>query len=268
MKLQFLSDIHLEFFNKNLHYFDFLINVKDPSCQYLALLGDIGHPSIHNYSLFLNHIHKYYRKIFIISGNHEYYSNNSPRSITHIDKHIHSICNQFSNVFYLNNDYHILNDDYVIIGSTLWSNIDLDFSNKIQHSLNDYKNIYDDKLSLVTPSYIRSLFNRNVQFIIDTLKLFPNKKIIILSHHLPSLDLIDSKYKSAKYSDFNSAYASDLNYLFYQFNNIHYWLCGHTHSSIDTKINNTRILCNPCGYLLAPNVFENKNFSTHKFIEL
>jgi hypothetical protein len=82
----------------------------------------------------------------------------------------------------------------------------------------------------------------------------------VLSHHLPTFHLISPKYKNSYY---NNAFASNLDYLMQNHNNINYWLCGHTHSSMHCIINNCQCMTNPHGY---PG--ENSSFDKQKTISI
>jgi hypothetical protein len=66
VKFQYISNLHLDLYPLGL--FDI-----DAIAPYLLLAGDIGNPYQKKYELFLENISKKFEKIFIISGNHEYY---------------------------------------------------------------------------------------------------------------------------------------------------------------------------------------------------
>ena len=67
---------------------------------------------------------------------------------------------------------------------------------------------------------------------------------VVITHHLPSQRSVDECYKG---NILNGAYANDLDYRIE-----HYmpdvWIHGHTHTSLDYKLGETRVLCNPRGY--------------------
>jgi predicted phosphodiesterase len=94
--IQIASDLHLEFL-KNDVSFSTLI---DPKADYLVLAGDIGYHDYNNYHNFLTECGEYFEKVFIITGNHEYYSK---KAMKEIDQKIQDLCNTFDNVFFLNN---------------------------------------------------------------------------------------------------------------------------------------------------------------------
>jgi hypothetical protein len=79
------------------------------------------------------------------------------------------------------------------------------------------------------------------------------KKVIVMSHHMPSYELIDTLYISKQYAMINCAFASDVSIA--DDSRIVAWVYGHTHKSYQ----NGKFYCNPIGY---PG--ENKKWSLAK----
>ena len=86
IKLHVLSDIHLEFY-KTLPKLEKKFQSIDPSAtNILCLCGDIGYPHTKIYKWFITWCSEHFTKVFIITGNHEYYS---PKyTISDIDIHL------------------------------------------------------------------------------------------------------------------------------------------------------------------------------------
>ena len=152
--------------------------------------------------------------------------------------------NQNDQIHFLNNQMVKHNQTY-IIGSTLWSSIKPENYSMAKY-INDYNMIKD-----FTPQISNQMFESNYQFISESIDfvsqdkiLNPNTKCIVITHHMPSMSLIDPKYKS--YNELNSFFASDCDKLITD--SIDYWIYGHTHTAKQTKINNTLLICNPKGY--------------------
>ena len=223
--LQFLSDVHLEYKNK--------IPTIHPKATYLALLGDIGNPFRKNYKIFLGQASDKFEKTFIISGNHEYWNTTS---ISDTDNKISQIAENFPNVYYLNNNSHLIND-YMILGTTLWTNI----INKNRLGDNT-KIIYDKKL--LTDNNINTLHNNSVKWLKD--QISKHKNIIVLTHHLPSFKLIIPRFHKPRYINVHDRFASDLDYLITK--PVVAWLCGHSHCQTDTYINGIYCGINAVGY--------------------
>ena len=228
--LQFISDLHLERIFKAP-----LLSKTDG--KYLALLGDIGNPFKNNYLDFITQVSYKYEKVFVLSGNHEYWNDTS---MEETDIRINTVTDKFSNVHYLNNDHYHLDNDYTVLGTTLWSHIDS--RNREQNNRwGDHGNIKCQDKN-ITVDDINTLHSNCVTWLEQYLSKMKHKKIIVLSHHLPSYKLIIQKYHKKQYINVHDRFASNLDYLIS--NPIEAWLCGHSHCKIDTKINDVHCAIN------------------------
>jgi Icc-related predicted phosphoesterase len=80
---------------------------------------------------------------------------------------------------------------------------------------------------------------------------FMRDKIIVVTHYLPTQDLLHPKYKRGHFNFGKSAYVSNLDDMIYNYNFlIRFWLCGHSHMSRFTRIGNT--LLTNCGVIGNP----------------
>lgn len=251
MKLQYISDIHFEFFQDKL--FNIFYQKIYPVAEYLILAGDISTISSNTnnqyYIKFLKYCSENWKHIFIITGNHEYYNS----TIEHVNNTINDICKDFYNIHFLNNSSIII-DNYKFIGSTLWSNIPNQYKYFAKQKLNDFIKIYDFNVDTYN-----NLNSSSVNFIKKEIENTNNLNIIIITHHVPSFDLIDQKYID---SDINYCFCNNLNELFNN-NNIKCWIYGHTHTPLEKEINHIKFCCNPIGY-----IGENKFFKLNKYIEI
>jgi predicted phosphodiesterase len=244
MKIQYISDIHLEFLSS--------IPKIDQIGDVLVLAGDIGHPFSDIYKDFLIDMNKKFKKVFLITGNHEFYFiEKDRRTMEEIDDKIKYIINEnnLNNITYLDDSY----EDYEGVrfcGATLWTKI----INK-QYINNDFKFIKDMSIE-----FRNELFNNSYEFINGVINN-SNLPIIIITHHLPSYDLINQVYRTNEFENFTQCYASDCSKLFKD--PIKIWIFGHTHKECDTEINGIKFLCNPIGY---PN--ENKIMDYCKVVEI
>lgn len=233
MKIRYYSDLHLEFYREN--EIDFIINKipngKDEIC---ILAGDIGNPYEENYKKFMYFIENNFKKSFIIAGNHEYY--NLYKSIEEINIYLENFFTKYSNITFLNNNYEYY-EDYCFIGTTLWSKI---INPNIQ--INDLHFIYNfdylqyNRLNMIAVDFLEDAINNN-------------NNCIIITHHLPTNNLINEKFKTYKYRPYNQFFYTNLEELIEKYNNkIKCWIYGHTHIKSIKKINNISFLCNPIGY--------------------
>jgi predicted phosphodiesterase len=80
MRIRLLSDLHTELY-------PIILNFKK-SADVVILAGDIGNPYHDDYINLLRKLALTHQKVFVISGNHEYYHH----KIDETDIHIHDLC--------------------------------------------------------------------------------------------------------------------------------------------------------------------------------
>jgi len=203
-RLQFHSDLHLE----KRQSFPRL----KAKCKNLALLGDIGCPFRPNYKNFIKYCSDKWERVFLISGNHEFYFTKN-KFLT--DLQISSVVKKTPNVHFLNDSSFKVGDTR-ILGSTLWSN------RFAQNTLD---------------SQINKIHLDSVKWLESSLK-DSQEKTVVLTHYLPTFKLID-----AKFSDFSAErYATDLEYLVNR--PVILWLCGHSHIKKSIVVNGIQVAIN------------------------
>ena len=231
MKIQYISDIHLEFYKDDFHF------ALEPSAPILCLVGDIGYPNNNNYRNFLKYCSNNFEKVFLISGNHEYYSKNTMSSINIL---IQNICESLPNVSFLNNKIEQYKG-YTFIGCTLWSNIPKYVKKHDIKIFNDFKKTRPDNNYNLTIEIFNDLHKNDVKFLETSINSYEN--IICLTHYLPSFKMTHERYKNF---EGNYLFASELDYLFAK--NVKLWICGHSHSYKEEIINGINCVLNPFGY--------------------
>lgn len=228
--IQYISDIHLEFLH--IEAVKSIIRKIIPIAPIIVLAGDIGNPFSKNnhYELFIEEISKKFEKVFLISGNHEYYHND----IDNVEERINMIASKYMNVTYLQNSY----EDYNgirWIGSTLWSRLD-----NPTKFINDVSTIHH-----MTVDRYNTLHNTAVKSIEEMIK-GSELQCIVITHHMPSYQLIDMKYYDDNY---NMWFASHMdNIIKDNEGKLLGWFYGHTHTVNNSMINNIPMCCNPVGY--------------------
>ena len=256
-KLQYVSDIHLEFRKNKLVTIDPL----EPGNSYLAICGDIGHPGTPIYESFIDHHSKLFNHIFIISGNHEYYSSkNKQNTISEIDNMILEIAKKYNNVTYLNMGSVIIGNTK-FIGCTLWSDV-TPIKDTVDLLMNDYNNIYVDsdvsigrKLiingksryvkegrRLLKSSDVIEFHNRMKEWLQNEISQSESNDydIIVLTHHAPSFSMLNIS------DNLSYCYGSSCEELMIP--QISFWISGHTHTCKSVKIDDTVCLSNCMGY--------------------
>ena len=266
--LQYVSDIHLE---KAVLPFS---QILKPNAQDLALCGDIGDPYSPVYESFLRWCASQWTRIFVITGNHEYFlaSPDANKTVEKIDLHIDTLCKQIGqNVIFLQKNVHFI-DDYkiVIAGATLWTAPDIRIWDRLTPGFigdpglrGEYISMFkfDENTNMMRPYHpidITSLHLEHKYFISKLLgpygSIIPaGFRVIVLTHHLPSFTLNDMEFGL---HPLRSCYASSQDTLIKE--PVVAWLCGHSHTPITARFDSgTLVSLNPLGYTT-----ENKsNFS-------
>ena len=236
MKIQYCSDLHLEFPENK----EFLkSNPLQVKAEILVLAGDIvPFVAMNNHKDFFDYISDNFKYTYWIPGNHEFYY----YDITKKDGTIHEKIR--SNISLVNN-ISIKHDDARFIFSTLWSKIDPANQWIVQQSMSDFR-IIKHKKELFTPSHYNQLHQECIRFIKQELKQSVQEKTIVVSHHVPSFFNYPEKYKGDVLS---SAFAVEL-YDLIEKSDINYWIFGHHHQNIsDFTIGNTKLITNQMGYV-------------------
>ena len=245
MKVQILSDLHLEFFKYG--KIDFIESlIPEESVDVLVLAGDISTKFSlkEDLKVFCDN----WKNVVFISGNHEYY-NSGFKEIGDILSGLEA------------SNLNVLNDSFVeiegqrFIGSTLWFP-DGPYNAIQSKHLNDFSKIKD---------FSNEIYARNF-----TAREFLSKEVrsedIVISHHFPLERSVADQYRN---SLFNCFFLCDMSELISN-KNPKLWIHGHTHGSFDYNEGETRVICNPFGYCNPHNASENENkdFTKHLIINL
>lgn len=247
-----ISDLHREFdrwyYQKCMKNTRELWRIYEPT--YLdtdkdTVLGIAGDIDTKKYTVeFLLEMSNRFKAVVCVLGNHDYWKRDFSSHTTSIKKALSD--NGINNVHLLDCDSVII-EDVRFIGATLWT----DFNNAndlvmlmAKNSMNDYRYIRKENYSRrLTPVDVLKEHLKHRDFIFSYAD--SNEKMAVLSHHAPSWVSIDLH----RYGDdaTNSFYATELGNKI-SYSNFKLWHHGHTHSSYDYMIYNTRVICNPRGY--------------------
>ena len=249
MKIQYMSDLHMEF-QENGRY---LKNNELPvTGDVLVLAGDIFYlrDKVAPLTKFWKWASENYRQVLIVPGNHEYYNYSDVMERGFRE-----------NVGYYQNQVVRIDDtDFVL--STLWSRINPNDEYFVWKGMNDFRQIrFDGKLLQVDE------FNRMhetcISFIRKSVKESTAAHIVVVTHHLQTLQAVAPHHKG---SVLNSAFASEYGELIAN-SRIDAWIYGHSHTNIDTVIGWTRIISNQMGYVFEDEHLMN-GFDPARFIEI
>jgi len=249
MKVQILSDIHLEFSN-------FIPPKTD--AEVIVLAGDIGKSSNG-----VDWARKTWpdKEIVMVIGNHEFYNFDKSdvklaMGITAIETGIHLL-----------DSSEVILNNVRFLGATLWTDFRLFGYDQepyalqaAQRGLNDFRLIREDG-KLFTAKMSQELHEESVKWLKLKLSEPFDGKTVVVTHHCPSMQSVADRFKNDLLS---ACFASNLDGMF-GFCDL--WIHGHTHDCMDYTSNGTRVVCNPRGYVTSRGS-ENKKFNPELVIEI
>ncbi|OFY64079.1 MAG: hypothetical protein A3H98_06100 [Bacteroidetes bacterium RIFCSPLOWO2_02_FULL_36_8] len=237
MKIQYCSDLHLEFQeNKN-----FLKRFPlKPEGEILLLAGDIIlFTKLNEHNDFFNFCSDNFENTYWIPGNHEYY--HEDLGVQNFKPLLGKIRD---NVFFLNNQT-VVYKNVELLFSTLWSHIPPQYEWVVQQNVNDFWLIKNKGKDFTTKDF-NALHNNDYDFLKTSLAKPTDKQRIVVTHHVPTLMHYPQQYKN---SNINSAFAVEL-HDFIESSSANYWIFGHHHNNTPAfKIGNTTLLTNQLGYV-------------------
>ncbi len=244
MKIQYASDLHLEF-RENASYLKH--NPLKVAGDILILAGDIGYLGDQNYSNhpFWDWASENFMQVIVAMGNHEFYKfyDIAPLNNGYRLQIRHNVAAYYNSV--------ITVEDTDIIVSTLWAHIPLKDASFTEKVISDFRRIqYNGEL--LTFANFNQEHRKCLDFINTSVAESIAKNKVVVSHHVPSFRMQDPKYKDSKA---NGAFTVELeDYI--KTSGIDYWIYGHSHCNIDVRIGNTLCISNQLGY-----VFQNEHLS-------
>jgi len=239
MRVQLHSDIHFEFHKDK---GDSFISSLDPSgVDLLILAGDVINLGSTEQHESLVRLCELFPIVVYVPGNHEYYGT----SFTKGDFVLKTLQDKISNLTVLDNSITTI-EGKRFFGGTMW------FGDKdpnvfmFQRYMNDFSLIKE---------FLPEVFNRHRLFL-EMLEDFKEGDVVI-SHHLPCIRSVPAEYKASR---LNCYFLHEMSSWIME-RKPDVWVHGHTHSSSNYEILNTRVYCNAFGgYDPNPRFIENFNF--------
>jgi DNA repair exonuclease SbcCD nuclease subunit len=224
MRLAIMSDLHLEFREKQKHSDQSLDNMnrkrfygnfslpKEIDADIIVFAGDI-HPNIIDRARFYSDIMSYYNKIAVFTnGNHDYYGSAFPYMQPVIREKYHG--KRF-------------------VSGTGWTDLSHTHS-EINYPINDIPHIKNWNFKQWTETH-RLHFD---EFLSD-------KYDIVVSHHCPSKMSCHLKYEN---DILNPFFYTNYTAIIEKMSKTKLWIHGHTHIEFDYMCGNVRVVCHPLGY--------------------
>jgi Icc-related predicted phosphoesterase len=268
MKVAITSDIHLEFGDwnpSNPENADVLILGGDilVACELERLQEDsygiLDHYKGERYRDFLIKCKENYKHVVYIMGNHEHYHGDF--AVT--SKVLRKECDDHG-VHFLDNDM-IKIEDYIFIGGTLWTDMnkrDPLTLYQIRKMMNDFRTVnnsdevvnfrdtdgkFHTRVAKFSPENAVEQHEKMLAYIDNLVKVEPEAKFVVVGHHAPSKKSTHPRYANEQLM--NGGYSSDLDQFIIDRPQIKLWTHGHTHELFDYMVGETRIVCNPRGYV-------------------
>lgn len=291
MKIAVCSDVHLEFGPlelKNPGDVDVLILSGD-ICVARDLMekdpyGIVDFGKSSRYHEFFSNCASEFPHVIYVAGNHEHYHGDFKYTITDLKKRL----GYLDNLHVLDREIFELNDT-VFVGGTLWTDMNKEDPitlHAMTRMMNDFRCVensnrevnyktFDDPENPDKPTFR----TRPARFcpedaVEDHKKMLgyikhvyaempPWKQMVVVGHHTPSHNSCHPRYKDDQVM--NGGYHSDLSEFILDRQGIKLWTHGHTHELFDYNVGDTRIVCNPRGYIGYEELADN---FTLKVVEL
>lgn len=254
MKIQYVSDLHLEFADNSRFLKEYPLEAVG---DILVLAGDIGYIGDNNYSKhpFWDWASENYRQVIVIPGNHEFYK------LFDIDKLYNGWKIEIRhNVTCIYNAVIPLAKDIDLIATTLWSAIKLQDAFRTENAISDFKRIRYGSEPLDWNRF-NDEHLRCAKFLKESVCRSKAEHILVATHHVPSFELLSDEFKG---SPLNGAFVVEMEDFIAQ-SPVEYWIYGHSHRNVDKTIGNTKCVSNQLGYVFAN---EHHTFDRARYIEL
>ncbi len=236
MKIQYCSDLHLEFQENKNHLKQHPI---EPVGDILILAGDIVPFAVMDkHADFFNFISDNFQTAYWIPGNHEYYYFDAATKCGTLNEKIRS------NVFLVNN-LAVQMDQVRLLFSTLWANIRSAYEWQIEKSVSDFHVIKYNGFRFSSAQF-NQLHDESLSFLKQALHHNYTDKTVVITHHVPTFLNYPEKYRG---DALNDAFAVELFGLIEE-NGPDYWIYGHSHfNTPEFEIGKTQMLTNQLGYV-------------------
>lgn len=217
-----------------------------------------------NQVAFFRNVADQYPEVFYIPGNHEHYHGHYDNTVPILQEEL----SQFPNIKVGDKIIHE-DADFVLVGATMWT----DFS---KGSPNDflYANIGMNDFHLVKKgssgsdrfqaqdAFVEHQIAKD--FLETAANTYSNKKLIIVTHHLPSWEAISPGFRDSR---LNGAYAANMDDYIEKYKP-YAWIHGHSHPHCSMVIGETKVLRKPRGYVGYENTPEEDAKYTYGILEV
>lgn len=261
MKIDILSDIHLDFYFKphlttfeNVASFFKLVFTDGETREIgdvLIIAGDIGHCNKQNIEVLRIIQKEFYKHIICVLGNHDYYLVDSDSKYTFKNdsfkrvEDMRKLINQEKNMYCL--DGEVIEIERIRFGGAdSW--YDEGYVKKYypQFDSNHFNLLWNENINDSRLIKGISRFDDITKLEIQKLEKIYQNCDVMITHINPSIDEehINEKYHNSPINTFFTFNGSK----FYKNGSMKHWVFGHTHDAIEYEIDDVKFLCNPLAY--------------------
>lgn len=239
MKIQVLSDLHLEFrlpsrrnkrgvSRKDLE--EVGVQFSEEADVYV-LAGDIC--TVQTLPYILDALGEVEKPKVYVPGNHEFYGSSVKDTLCSLRSAFDK-----TNTYILERD--VLDIDGIkFIGTCLWTEVDPSRYDEVKKWMNDFWMVEG-----LTPEIWNRMHIQAVDYIKLALSSYRDRKSIVVTHTSPSYQSMSLRFAG---SPMNCLFHNNLDFMVEEYSP-EVWIHGHTHDAFDYRLFNTRVVCNPLGY--------------------
>lgn len=268
MKIQIVSDLHLEMPNARVTPSGRFQQIPDVGADLLVLAGDIVPDEAEDLAWILEPIRC---PIVWILGNHEWYRRRLVLSEAKSPAHA-AMAAEVRERFH--KDLHLLEEESLalpggwrVLGTTWWPA--MDWVNRdgepcfdpghelayvhdtIQRQISDFRLITVERARPGGPSSfgkahvddLIALHRRQHRWLMTAIPSGDESRTIVVTHYVPTAQATHAQFRT---SDLNPYFITP--HLDRDPCAVPLWICGHTHASVDVRVGATRVVANPAGY--------------------
>ena len=271
LRIQFVSDLHLEF-SENRRWLE--EHPLEVAGDILLIAGDTAYLDVpesgrdtYSQYKFWDWASEHYKQVIVCFGNHDFYGYYDLATMPdgyckQIRTNIHAYYNKVIHLtaeggLTSNSDSGLID----IIVSTLWAKIEPHNAFMTEHNVSDFYRI-KYKGHRLTADDFNSEHERCMAFIRQAVAESRAATKIVLTHHVPTQLCTAEEFRG---STINGAFTVELgDYIVGS--GIDWWVYGHSHRNIDAQIGGTKIVSNQLGYISHGEHLTN-GFNSAKYIE-
>lgn len=239
-KFEVVSDIHLDRLNgtgeKGIQFIDSVL--ENPKAPTLLIAGDVGFHNDFHSAYFFDQAKRKYNQVLCVLGNHDYwgfdYLKDDPFKYWSDRFKADNI--QFLS---LSEPNPVKIESTIVIGGTLWSELDPVFEVVIQGVLNDFKAIKNFSLDDYQALHSKELTNLKTE-----IEKYKDEKTLILTHHAPTFKTTERWSESP----IKTCFCTDLEKIIEFSPQIKAWVFGHCHEPDAITIGHAQVVDHSFGY--------------------